>query len=488
MLAELRCSHRYGRTLLLVWLVDSLVPATGGCSSSDNNAAAPDDAASVADGGLPETAPQGTDGQSQVSTTDGSIADASNDGVTGADSQVGTSDAGSLSCEAPIRLDTTGNISAIENIVAASVGTKFVVAWQQDGFVSTGKVLGTIVDGTAVGPEVDLSGAAVLAPHLAIAVDSTGRGFLQWRGARRVVDFAASMFAPATTFASDTNSGLGLAAIPSGGALSLYSKNGVAPQTSVEQWKPAGMSWQDTGLVGPSPIDSGTVKTNAAGHAVAAWSTGQLVVSAVAFDGSTWGPSISPHDFGGDAGSPATYDYDVYPNGDALFVVSYPDRIDAVKYSAGQWGAPTAIPSAGPSDILRIVIDAMGRATVAWVGAQMGPNAATHVSRNLGSGWTMPQSLGAAAVGGTHRLVLDPDSRPVVVNVDRSSSANPMMIWRAAPDGTTWSSTTTPLVSNNDILEKDAPVTFAGGYTILMAPQSATDGGRGQQLFATRCR
>lgn len=407
-----------------------------------------------------------------------------------------------LACGRVERIDTEGGLVSDKAIVAGSFAGKTLVSWQQYSTSAAARFF----DGTSwlaptgFDPDAWRSGR--------IAVDGKGRAFLNSFATvqpdtvvRRVVfDFATGLFAPPTTVDADVGATTGdsfeaidIAALPGGGALSVYrAVDGIR----ADRWSSDTGAWAPSQIIAPRE-DSVRIATNAAGQAVAvAWSRdfkGNVVSSAITFDGSSWSAPSAPYH-----GISRAFVLGVLPSGEGVIATSggY-SPVEITRVRPGLAGGPSEFlapepvvsapgPKQGEIQFSSVAVDALGRITVAWtVRVFPGPRHHVFARRYISGAWAETQLLGHAP---SVSLAVDPASNSVVaLTVDpEGSPVNTVAVQRVAADANTWSAPiATGMVTDNASFH--AAVGFrSSGAAIVFAKQAlAKQGERG--LFAATC-
>ncbi len=484
------------------------------CFSSDNGTPSPaGDAGNLGDS---TTLGDGAPGGEDTGTGDDGSRGTGGDGSPGTGDDggpQGISDAGSPDgnpCGDPVRIDLGTGTLAANFIAAATYQGAHLAIWPDNPAQTDAGAVhlrARVFDGDAgitdLGPVEP--GVGPLAT-LAFAADGTGHAFAMWEPSTSSTDANQAVFpfgatigaVTTTTVASGYQHSVALAPLAAG-AISFHpaappTPGGYADSFASETWS-AGPGWTATGLTTTGGTGAGgTIATSlSSGKAVASWydgSPGQssFAIHVITFNGSTWAAPVT-RTFASDGGAgqiPGAYAYTVRGNGNAVFFFYYSTRIDALDFDASTstFGAPTTIaqgnlvlwfPSYNTSQWA--AIDSADRITVAWPmygDAGIG-DTQLYVSRNLGSGWSAPEALGATP-GADYKVVRDPATERIVAGADqwvRSISAT----------GTTWSKQGVL----GDQPNRLGALTFDGATTIVVhaAPPSSFSSLLG--LYATRC-
>jgi hypothetical protein len=482
-------------------------------SSSNNNASGPDGGDESYDAAGPDASTLGS-ADGALSGKDGATSSA--DTGAGADGgQQAVSDAGTPDgnpCGDAVRIDLGTGTLAADFVAAGAYQGAHVAVWPDDPNqvdASTVHLRARVFDGDAgmtdLG-QVDPSGTATL-PTIAFAVDGTGHAFAMWEPTyssttanQGVFSVGATLGAVSTTtMASGSPQSVALAPL-STGAITFHpaappTPGNYAQSYASEVWS-AGGGWSATGLT-TTEIGSGgaTIHTSLSGKAVASWFDGSpassgFAIHVIAFDGSAWATPVV-RSFPSDGGAnevPGAYAYVVRSNGDAVFFLNYTNRVDVEVFvaSTGTFQAPTTIAQGNviiwfPSynSDQWAAIDSADRITMAWPmygdGGGIG-DGQLYVSRNLGSGWSAPEALGATT-GSDYKVVRDPSTDRVVAGAD-------YWVRSIAATGTTWS----PTGRLMDLPNRLGALTFDGTSTLVVhaAPVPGTTSGQ-IALYATRC-
>ena len=312
----------------------------------------------------------------------------------------------------PVRIDTLRGVNGSAWMSAAGYGDTWAVTWFQLALVSPDSQnhwKGRFFDGAAFTAEQEL-GTDVWASENALVSDGIGHAFVQRYasagGDRRVFDFSNGTFSSTQSF-SLSQSGLepmALAAIPGGGALSLY-RNGT--NTVADKWLPSQPTWTTTGLAGvPALVNGLRIVVNAAGKAAAMWyvSDGSGTdVTVTPYDGSSWGTSVTKN-LPIAEGSVGNTEAAIYTNGDVLLAWPQgPNSLNTVRFAAstGAFGSKVPVdPNTGAgAGGVAVVIDPADRAIVTWI-----RNGHVFISQDGGTGFSAPEDVAAAT---SYRLGVD---------------------------------------------------------------------------------
>ena len=379
-----------------------------------------------------------------------------------------------------MRVDTIRGVNGSVGIGAAAEGNKWAVSWHH---IVDYHWYARVFDGTTLKDEVDLGTDTYSAGNLLLD-DGNGRAFSQNDDKRRILDWSTGTFEAETTF-SETTSYTSLAAIPGGGAISLY-RNGANTNIVSDRWLPGTPTWTATNLAAAVGYEI-RVYANAAGKAIGLWynsTATDTTLSVVAFDGSNWGTAATKT-FDNASGSLNTVDGAILASGDFLLVTQRGGNgtLQSYKFNAGAGTFDAAVDvgqsvnnqSTRPS----IVIDASDRITLAYL-----DSGHAKARRDVGAGWLAEQDLGAATM--------------VKLAVDRTSS-NVVAVTYAAPSlsihaltgtGNTWSAavTMTGLGITNQMFAYMVSTVFDGsGHPMTFAEQEAAGTG-GLELSYVKCQ
>jgi hypothetical protein len=485
---------RSARLLVLSsFVLASAAVAIAGCVSDSPS---PQAGLDGGPGGLPDGAPANVDSGSAA--TDGATpdtdADAGGDAQTvgdaGTDAEV---DASSplTTCDPLQRIDTIRGVNGASTISAAGSGDEWAVTWFQTAAVSPDAEAhwkGRFFDGAALATEQDLGTDTSITQSPTVA-DGAGHAFAQrFEGAggeRRVFDFSTGLFAAGESvpIAHSGFDSMALAAIPGGGAISLY-RDGT--NVLADKWLPAQPAWTTTGLAGLPALSFGLrVVTNAAGKAAALWYvsvTGGTDVTVTTYDGATWSAPATKN-FPDADGTMGRIEPAIFSNGDVLIAWAQgPSTLSTVRLAAatGTFAAPVPIDttSGATAGGLDVVVDASDRITVAWILAGH-----VFVRRDLGAGFLAPEDAGASDA-----FRLDLDRATSQVSLLTYSLPN-LAIRRIGPTSDTLGPaiTTGVGISNGMNLKRDASVVFdTSGRPTVIAMQSLTGPG-GFGLAYAKC-
>jgi hypothetical protein len=452
--------------------------AVAGCGSDDSSPSEGVDAGPA----LPDGASPGSD--SGPGGTDSGPEDAGQDAT-----DAGTDATAPLTtCDPLQRVDTLRGVTG--SVGAAGFGDAWAVTWFQSAAVSPDAQLhwkARVFDGAALAAEQDL-GVDVSVTQSPLVSDGAGHAFAQRfagaSGERRVLDFSTGLFAAgeSASFAHSGFDSMALAAVPGGGALSLY-RNGT--NTVADQWLPAQPTWTTTGLAGEPALSFGLrVAVNAAGKAAAIWyttdGTGANVAIAT-YDGAAWSPVVTRNLPIAD-GAVADVELGVFANGDPL--LAWAQGSATLSYvrlavATSTFGAVVPIDTTAGATAggVRVVVDPGDRITFAWKrGGEV------YVRRDLGAGLLAPENAGNAE---DYRLDLDPATSQVTLLTYKAPALSIRRL--AAASETLPPAVVTGVgVSSTMTLKRDAAVVFdASGRPTVIALQSLAGAGGLGLAYAT---
>lgn len=390
------------RSRLLVLLFSSTLAISVACGSEadDSNNGAASSSSGSSSGGASSG---GASSSGAASSSGGS----SGDGGDAAAPAIVTT------CEPPVRVDTLRGVNGADLLTAAGYGDKWAVTWYQAASVSgdgQSHFKGRVFDGTAMKAEQDL-GVYEYNTSNGLVSDGNGRAFLQalvgGTAKRFIVDFAAGTFASGTTFTGvDGLQPWGLAAIPGGGALSVF-RNGT--KIASERWLPADADWKPTDLAGsPALVFNVRAFATAAGKGAALWYENKgatTEVSVTFFDGMNWSApaamSLATND-----GAIGFLEGGIFSNGDVLVVythgaspVVHTVRVHAADRTMDQV-VDVGTATGASTTAAGVIIDPSDRISIAY--RDLGH---AKVTRNVGTGFEPAPDLGPAE---SFRLERDP--------------------------------------------------------------------------------
>lgn len=477
------------RTPLVLTFVGSCLAlhVFAGCSDDETGAA--------------PTSSSSSGGSSGASSSGGSSGASSSGGSSGASSSGSSGDDGGgdggipvKSCATPVRVDTLRGVNGSDRISAASYGNKWAVTWFQIGSVSPDALYhakARFFDGNTLLTEQDL-GTYDYSVTAGLVSDGNGHGFFSrvmsnTDSERYVLDYATGAFGAGTAF-DGTNFSDGaqqMAAIPGGGAISLYRS---AAGVMADRWLPGDPTWKTTALAGaPANSYGQRLRVNATGKAAAAWYSSDgsgTTISVATFNGTSWAPTATK--LLAAAGGPlGVLEIGIYSNGDVLVV--YEQGADQIFHhvrltaSTGVFGTVGDIGTATNAATYPpgVIIDPMDRVTVTYL-----DGAKAMARRDLGAGFLPVQDLGAAT---GQRIDLDPTTNNVFIVTYQLPT---LSIRGVTPTSNTWTAAI-PLnlgVSNQEDPKRQAATVFdsAGKPTVLS--QMDAPGTGGLELFYVKCQ
>lgn len=395
-------------------------------------------------------------------------------------------------CDAAVRVDTLRGVNGADLVTAAGYGDKWAVTWYQAASVSgdgQSHFKGRVFDGTAMKDEQDL-GVYEYNTSNGLVSDGNGHAFAQaligGTAKRFIVDFATGLFSSGTTFTGvDGLQPWGLAAIPGGGALSVF-RDGT--KIASERWLPAETDWKATDLAGsPAIVFNVRAFATAGGKGAALWYENKGATSDVSvtfFDGSHWSTpvvkSLATND-----GAIGFLEGGIFSNGDVLFVYTHgaspivhtvraraaDKMMDPVVDVGTATGASTT--AAG------VIIDPSDRVSIAY--RDLGH---AKVTRNVGTGFEPAVDLGQAD---SFRLERDPTTNDLYLltywQQNYSIRGVPVL-------GSTWSPPVAFIgvgITSGMTLSRQTAMAFdtKGKPTVFSMNESA--GAGGLQLVYSKC-
>lgn len=397
------------------------------------------------------------------------------------------------SCDPPVRVDTLRGVNGADLITAAGYGNKWAVTWYQAPAVSgdgQAHFKGRVFDGTAMKDEEDL-GVYEYNTSNGLVSDGNGHAFVQaligGAAKRYTVDFAGGAFDDGATFAGiDGLQPWGLAAIPGGGALSVFRDGN---KIASERWLPGDASWNATNLAGaPAFVFGVRAFAIAGGKGAALWyvNNGPMIdISVTFFDGSAWGtPAVKS--LANEGGALGFLEGGIYSNGDVLFVytqasspVVHTVRVHAADKSMDpvvDIGSATGASTTAPG----VVIDPSDRVSIAYL--DLGH---AKVTRNVGAGFEPAPDLGPAD---TFRLDRDPTTNDLYLLTYKMQNLSVRGLPAA---GATWSGpvvlTGVGITSGMTLSRQNAMVFDPTGKPTIFSMHEASGAG-GLQLVYVKCK
>lgn len=397
------------------------------------------------------------------------------------------------SCDPPVRVDTLRGVNGADLITAAGEGNKWAVTWYQAPAVSGDGLAhfkGRVFDGTAMKDEEDL-GVYEYNTSNGLVSDGNGHAFVQaltgGSAKRYMVDFAGGAFGDATAFTGvDGLQPWGLAAIPGGGALSVF-RDGT--KIAAERWLPGDVAWQGTDLAGgPAFVFGVRAFAIAGGKGAALWyanNGASIDISVTFFDGAAWSmPAVKS--LASADGALGFLEGGIYSNGDVLFVytqasspVVHTVRVHAANNTMDpvvDVGSATGASTTAPG----VVIDPSDRVSIAYL--ELGH---AKVTRNLGAGFEAAPDLGPAD---SFRLDRDPTTNDLYLLTYQQQNFSIRGLPAAGP---TWSPPVALVgvgITTGMTLSRQTAMTFdAAGKPNVFAMHEAPGAG-GLQLVNVKCK
>ena len=469
------------RTQILFLLFSSTLALHFACGSESEES---NNGASSSSGGSSGASSSGAASSSGTASSSGSSGD--DGGDSGPPPLITT-------CDAPVRVDTLRGVNGADLVTATSFGNKWAVTWYQAASSSNDGLShfkGRVFDGTVMKDEQDL-GTYEYNTSNALVSDGAGHAFAQaltsGSAKRYVVDFAAGTFGNATSFTGvDGLQPWGLAAIPGGGALSVF-RDGT--KVASERWLPADPTWKATDLAGsPSLVFGVRAFAITGGKGAALWYANNGAVTDISvafFDGTNWSAPVVKSLAQAD-GALGFLEGGMYSNGDVLFVytqaatpVVHTVRVHAADKAMDpvvDIGSATGASTTAPG----VVIDPSDRVSIAYL--DLGH---AKVARNVGSGFETAPDLGPAE---TFRFDRDPTTNDLYLLTYRQQSFSVRGLPAA---GTTWSPPVPFIgvgITSGMTLSRQTAMAFdSAGKPIIFSMHEAPGAG-GLQLVYVKCK